>query len=49
MKKRRLKRGPHEERLKISGDWEHAVGKALKKKRPKRGWPDKDKKTHKSS
>lgn len=34
------KRGPIPERLKIKGDWETAVGKALKKERPKEGWPD---------
>ena len=33
------KRGPSPERLKIKGDWETAVGKALKKERPKEGWP----------
>lgn len=33
------KRGPKPERVKIEGDWENAVGKALKKKRPKDGWP----------
>ncbi len=27
------------ERLKIEGDWEQAVEKALKKPRPKSGWP----------
>jgi hypothetical protein len=49
MKKRQLKRGPHEERLKIGGDWESAVGKALTKKRPKEGWPKESKKTRKSN
>jgi hypothetical protein len=34
------KRGPIPERLKIKGDWETAVAKALKKERPKEGWPD---------
>jgi hypothetical protein len=33
------KRGPKEDRVKIEGDWESAVGKALAKKRPKDGWP----------
>jgi hypothetical protein len=33
------KRGPSPERLKIKGDWEGAVEKALKKERPKEGWP----------
>ena len=41
------KRGPKPERVKIEGDWEEAVEKALKKKRPKEGWPDhKDEKSH---
>jgi hypothetical protein len=33
------KRGPKPEVLKIQGDWEKAVDKALKKKRPPGGWP----------
>jgi len=33
------KRGPKADRLTIPGDWESAVGKALGKKRPARGWP----------
>jgi hypothetical protein len=33
------KRGPAPKRVKIKGDWETAVGKALKKERPKEGWP----------
>lgn len=38
--KRRLKKkGPKPERVKISGNWEDAVGQALKKERPKAGWP----------
>jgi len=37
--------GPKPERVKIQGDWEAAVGKALTLKRPKEGWPqDKAKK-----
>ena len=32
--------GPEPERLKLDGDWEQLVGKALKKKRPKEGWPN---------
>ena len=31
--------GPKEARLKLGRDWEGAVGNALKKKRPKDGWP----------
>jgi hypothetical protein len=33
------KTGPKEQRLKLKGDWEALVGKALAKKRPKKGWP----------
>ena len=41
------KRGPKPERLKIEGNWEDAVGRALEKQRPDDGWPDhKDEKTH---
>jgi hypothetical protein len=44
------KRGPKGERVKIKGDWETAVGKALKKERPKEGWPlAEHPKTNKSS
>jgi hypothetical protein len=31
--------GPEPERLKITGDWKAAVGLALRKPRPKSGWP----------
>jgi hypothetical protein len=37
--KNKTSRGPTPERVKIKGDWETAVGKALKKERPKEGWP----------
>jgi hypothetical protein len=30
--------GPKPELLKIEGDWEDAVKKSLKKKRPEKGW-----------
>ena len=33
------KTGPKEQRLKLKGDWQALVGKALQKKRPTRGWP----------
>jgi hypothetical protein len=33
------KPGPKPETLKIEGNWKQAVDKALKKKRPKAGWP----------
>jgi hypothetical protein len=35
----KAKTGPKEQRLKLKGDWEGLVGKALEKKRPARGWP----------
>jgi len=44
MAKRKGKRGPKEERLNIDGDWESAVNKALKKDKPKDGWPKKGEK-----
>ena len=31
--------GPVPERLKLEGDWQALIGKALKKQRPKEGWP----------
>ena len=31
--------GPEPERLKIEGDWEEAMKRALGKKRPSEGWP----------
>jgi hypothetical protein len=37
--KRKGKRGPKPDRVKVGEDWEEAVKKALKKKRPKDGWP----------
>lgn len=38
-KKLKGKTGPKPERLKLRGDWQALVGKALAKKRPKKGWP----------
>jgi hypothetical protein len=38
-KKTSAKTGPKEQRLKLRGDWQALVGKALAKKRPKKGWP----------
>ena len=35
----RKKPGPKAERLKLKGDWQALIGKALQKKRPKKGWP----------
>ena len=42
--KEKAKTGPKPDRVKIDMDWDEAVGKALKKKRPKAGWPKSDKK-----
>ena len=33
-------KGPKPDRVKIDMDWEDAVNKALKKERPKEGWPE---------
>ena len=33
-----FKPGPDPERLKVEGDWEEAVKKAMRKKNPPRGW-----------
>jgi hypothetical protein len=39
-KAKKAKSGRKEDRLKIeSQNWEEAIGKALKKKRPQQGWP----------
>lgn len=37
MKKK--KTGPKPDNLKIEGDWKSAMGKAIKKEKPKKGWP----------
>jgi hypothetical protein len=39
MPKRKPKRGPKSETLKIDGDWKAAVKKSLSKKKPVKGWP----------
>lgn len=43
MTKEKAKLDPKEERVKIDGEWENAIGKALAKKRPKGGWPKDEK------
>lgn len=43
-KKKANRRGPKPDTIKIDGDWQHAVNKALKKEKPKEGWPDKGEK-----
>lgn len=40
MPEKKPKPGPEPERLKIEGDWEDAIKKALKTPRPPEGWPD---------
>ena len=37
--KQKQKTGPKPETLKLKGDWQDLIGKALKKQRPKGGWP----------
>jgi len=39
----RKRRGPKPNHLKIEGDWQEAIKKAVKKKKPPEGWPDKKK------
>jgi hypothetical protein len=45
MGKKHKKLGPKTSRLKIDGDWQNAVKKAIGKERPSGCWPDKKKKT----
>jgi len=40
-KDKNRKRGPKSNLLKIDGEWQRAVNKALKKEKPKEGWPKK--------
>ena len=47
MNERNKKTGPKPDRVKVEGDWEAAIGKALKKKRPEDGWPESEKKEKK--
>jgi len=43
------KRGPKIDRLKLGEEnWENALKKAVRKKKPKGGWPKKSKKARKS-
>jgi hypothetical protein len=43
MKKKRQKRGPKPDKLQIDGDWQEALKKAVKKKKPENGWPEEEK------
>jgi hypothetical protein len=42
------KRGPEPDSLKIEGEWEDAVKRALQKKHPASGWPKPPKKQPKN-
>jgi hypothetical protein len=48
MAKKKKKRGPKPNHLKLDGDWEDAAKEALQKKKPEGGWPKKSKKRGKS-
>ena len=37
------KPGPKPDHLRLEGDWEEAVKKALAKEKPKEGWPEQEK------
>jgi hypothetical protein len=39
MKDDKKKTGPEADTLKVEGDWEKAVKKALERKKPAKGWP----------
>ena len=39
IKKEKAKTGPEPERLKIEGNWQEAVAKAMQKQKPAAGWP----------
>jgi hypothetical protein len=43
-KKVSQKRGPKSDRLIVDGNWQEAIKKAIKRKKPAEGWPDKKKK-----
>ncbi len=47
MGKMKKKRGPKEDYLKVDGNWQEALKKAVKKKKPAEGWPDEVKKGRK--
>jgi len=49
MTDKKEKRGPKADHLKINIPWEEAMNKALKKERPKDGWPDEKKKAKSES
>jgi hypothetical protein len=43
MEEKKKKPGPKPKAVEIDGDWREAMKKALKKKRPKEGWPKDEK------
>ena len=47
-KRQDSKRGPKPDHLVVEGDWESAIGKALGKKRPATGWPERATRSYKS-
>jgi len=42
-KKPQDKPGPKPDHLRLEGDWEEAVKKAIRKEKPAEGWPDRKK------
>ncbi len=44
MSKENQKPGPDPERLKLPGDWKDQLADAVRKKRPKAGWPKPERK-----
>ena len=45
MMKKEQKKGPDPDRLVLDDNWQNAMGKAIKKERPKEGWPEPEKKS----
>jgi len=43
MSKNKSQTGPKPDNLKIEGNWQDAIGKAVKKEKPKEGWPESEK------
>lgn len=46
-KKTKKQTGPKPDTLKLKGDWQDAMNKALKKEKPKEGWAEPEKKEKK--
>ena len=48
--KKKQKSGPKPDHLKLDDtSWQEAMGKAIKKEKPKEGWPEPDKKSEKDT